>query len=606
MNTIPQVIADAKREIKVSFREAAAAYRNKPAPDSIIPAVSSAVREAADGVRNQLDKEDGLGNQTAGGMIGTGVAAVSVYKAASALPPAVAEATGAAAGTVNWNLYQAPRNAAGLTDGISAAASKALKRTDDMMTQGLGHSVTLTKHAAHTAATAGGLTFRSVKSAVPVIKTGVNTLIRTEKATVRAAAYVRKNKFAASWKKVRQKASQAFVKAGNSAVSAVINIIRSIGSQTVLPVILIAAGVMAISGGISAPVSVINGLFSGTFSAKGADGDVIYYDMRDFIRAGVPALREKYVADVTRLIEDVQTDHECVSVRVEISHTGESIDLSDIDAYFYSNSDLTNIILPIFSSVILRKYNMSPSAEEAENTLREIFEQISSPPYSIKEVIINYIPNEDGTAEKEKILVVTLEMGGLDKLLKHYFINPIERLAAKTGLSEAEKTELRNLRDYYEICLAFLDIEENDGGYTDAVDFESPYTGVMLWPAPGRYGVSDTFRGRNNPVTGKSEHHNGVDIPAPVGASIVAAESGTVIYAGYAGSYGYAVYIDHGDGVSTRYAHNSKLKVSTGQYVNQGDVIAAAGSTGNSTGSHCHFEVRINNTAVDPRPYLNY
>ncbi len=122
-----------------------------------------------------------------------------------------------------------------------------------------------------------------------------------------------------------------------------------------------------------------------------------------------------------------------------------------------------------------------------------------------------------------------------------------------------------------------------------------------IWPAVGR--VSSHFGRRH--VVGGSSNHKGVDIAASYGSDIVAAKAGTVIYAQWnSGGYGYLVKIDHGDGTVTYYAHNSSLCVSVGDEVEQGDVIAKAGSTGNSTGTHCHFEIRINGTPVDPEDYL--
>ena len=97
--------------------------------------------------------------------------------------------------------------------------------------------------------------------------------------------------------------------------------------------------------------------------------------------------------------------------------------------------------------------------------------------------------------------------------------------------------------------------------------------------------------------------HEGVDIAAPTGTSIRAAAGGTVIYAGYMGGYGNLVIVDHGNGLSTAYAHQSAIYVSGGS-VSQGTVIGAVGSTGNSTGPHLHFEVRVNGSAVDPMGYL--
>jgi len=98
--------------------------------------------------------------------------------------------------------------------------------------------------------------------------------------------------------------------------------------------------------------------------------------------------------------------------------------------------------------------------------------------------------------------------------------------------------------------------------------------------------------------------HEGLDFSCPVGTSIYAADNGTVVYSGWDGGYGYHVKIDHGNGVVTCYAHNSQLIVPVGAYVNKGDVISKSGNTGNSTGPHLHFEVRVNGVAVNPESYL--
>ncbi len=103
---------------------------------------------------------------------------------------------------------------------------------------------------------------------------------------------------------------------------------------------------------------------------------------------------------------------------------------------------------------------------------------------------------------------------------------------------------------------------------------------------------------------GDGRNHKGMDLAANKGVSIYAAAAGTVTYAGYDGDYGYNVIIDHGNGMKTRYAHASYLSVSCGQTVAQGEMLAAVGSTGYSTGNHLHFEVIVNGTRVNPAPYI--
>ena len=98
--------------------------------------------------------------------------------------------------------------------------------------------------------------------------------------------------------------------------------------------------------------------------------------------------------------------------------------------------------------------------------------------------------------------------------------------------------------------------------------------------------------------------HTGLDIAASAGTPIKAASAGTVIQAGYKGSYGNLVVVAHTDSIQTYYAHCSRLYVNVGETVNQGEVIAAVGSTGNSTGPHLHLEIRVNGNARNPQSYL--
>ncbi|WP_294341291.1 murein hydrolase activator EnvC [uncultured Clostridium sp.] len=127
----------------------------------------------------------------------------------------------------------------------------------------------------------------------------------------------------------------------------------------------------------------------------------------------------------------------------------------------------------------------------------------------------------------------------------------------------------------------------------------------FIWPLPGYSYISSYHGYRIDPITGKpGAYHKGIDIPAPEGTPVVAAKAGKVIISRFDSSYGYFVVIDHGDGLSTLYAHNSQLVASVGQTVAQGQVISKVGTTGSSTGNHLHFEVKVNGTAVDPMGYL--
>ncbi len=116
--------------------------------------------------------------------------------------------------------------------------------------------------------------------------------------------------------------------------------------------------------------------------------------------------------------------------------------------------------------------------------------------------------------------------------------------------------------------------------------------------------ITSTFGHRISPFTGDHVRHNGIDIGAPLGANVLATADGEVIYAGEAGAFGRVVVIDHGFGIITRYAHNSRLLTETGAKISRGTSIAIVGNTGRSTGPHLHYEVIVEGKPVDPRGFM--
>ena len=117
--------------------------------------------------------------------------------------------------------------------------------------------------------------------------------------------------------------------------------------------------------------------------------------------------------------------------------------------------------------------------------------------------------------------------------------------------------------------------------------------------------ISGTITSRFGAVSGlRVSNHTGLDIAAKTGTAIKAAAAGTVTFAGYKGSYGYLIVVSHGNGIETYYGHCSKLYKTAGTHVNQGEVIAAVGNTGNSTGPHLHLEIRVNGVAYNPQNYV--
>ncbi len=175
---------------------------------------------------------------------------------------------------------------------------------------------------------------------------------------------------------------------------------------------------------------------------------------------------------------------------------------------------------------------------------------------------------EKYTEKKEEVNTTDLEVA------KNEMQGKITEKMEQIKIQKAEEERINSMPEINGIKLAYV-----------------PITGTIT----SRYGVSSRIR---------SSNHTGLDIATASGTPIKVVASGTVTYADYKGSYGNVVKVDHGNGLETWYAHTSKMYVSEGQQVQAGDVIAAVGSTGNSTGPHLHLEVRVNGQHVNPQNYL--
>ena len=136
----------------------------------------------------------------------------------------------------------------------------------------------------------------------------------------------------------------------------------------------------------------------------------------------------------------------------------------------------------------------------------------------------------------------------------------------------------------------------------ESLRYGSAPNGRLQWPTAGK--LISGFGNRRHPIFGGTRFHSGVDLAAPSGTPIIAADGGEVLQASYSGGYGYSILIYHGGGFATFYAHMSSFAVGQGQMVKRGQVIGYVGTTGWTTGPHLHFEVRINGAAQNPMGYL--
>lgn len=141
------------------------------------------------------------------------------------------------------------------------------------------------------------------------------------------------------------------------------------------------------------------------------------------------------------------------------------------------------------------------------------------------------------------------------------------------------------------------------GSYTVKAMYGGTHPTPSGWPVIGE--ISSEYGWRVSPAGIGSSYHEGVDIATNYNVPVQVTADGTVSRAGWEDGYGYLVEVRHDGGVVTRYGHNSAIVVYEGQELHRGDTVALAGSTGNSTGPHCHYEVRINGASVDPKLFLN-
>lgn len=183
-----------------------------------------------------------------------------------------------------------------------------------------------------------------------------------------------------------------------------------------------------------------------------------------------------------------------------------------------------------------------------------------------------------------------------------------ERQRQKVALIAKTESELRQIQEDKQRLEAALDelerlsreIEEKIREKQRADEVLG--SGTLIWPVTGR--LISPFGWRHHPILKTRRFHSGIDIAVPTGTPVKAADSGRVLMSGWNGGYGYFIAIDHGNGISTAYAHNSRLLVKENDLVVKGQTIALSGSTGWSTGPHLHFEVRENGAPADPMKYL--
>ncbi|MCB6994601.1 peptidoglycan DD-metalloendopeptidase family protein [bacterium 210820-DFI.6.37] len=290
-------------------------------------------------------------------------------------------------------------------------------------------------------------------------------------------------------------------------------------------------------------------------------------------------------ADLKKAEEEVETQNENLNVRLRTMYKNGSIGFLDVllgsgsISEFISNMDMVKKVYSSDKDVLADLQDDYDKIEAKKQELLSLQGQLES--------------------QKQEQLERQAELTADKK--------EVSKKKASVAASNAElEDDIHDLDAEADRIASIIknDSSKNSGGGSGGSSYSS---GKFTYPVPGYTRVSSDFGWRNCPFHGR-ELHSGTDFPAPYGTSVVAAASGTVVFSGYLGSYGNAVIISHGGGLYTLYGHNSSLVASSGAKVSKGQTIARIGSTGSSTGNHCHFEVRKGGNSrgnvVSPWNYL--
>ncbi len=286
---------------------------------------------------------------------------------------------------------------------------------------------------------------------------------------------------------------------------------------------------------------------------------------------------------------DEQAQYEAMKLHIQYSYENGNVEYMDT---LFTSAEVSDMVNKSEYVEQIYKYD-----SQMLNNLIAVRKLIADTQIKLEADLASVEAVEEELNDSKEALQVMID--GKQKQVDNYgnSMDEYEDLVAKyqadieatdAAIAEAEEKERQRL--------AALAAQGGGGNQTY-------YTGGALgWPVPGNYTYISSYFGPRS-LLGMSFHH-GIDIPCPTGTPIYAAEGGTVITAGWSYSLGNYVVIDHGGGMTTVYGHNSAFAVSYGTVVAKGQVIAYAGSTGQSTGPHCHIAVRINGSYVDPLPYL--
>lgn len=307
---------------------------------------------------------------------------------------------------------------------------------------------------------------------------------------------------------------------------------------------------------------------------------------------------EKDIEELGNKMQTLQTSIDDATARLQIasqSYEEKSDLLAKRLVAIYESGDIEYLDVLLNSKNItdfLSRYYVIQEIVEYDNVL---IKQVQEEKENI-DLTKQKLENEQGEIKiiKAKSEQTSIVLGNM-KTLQQSYIN---------DLSDDEKKLQEQITAFKQ---EQAQIEAQIAAANNNMDVDIQYTGgEMLWPvAISGTVITSGYGVREHPIQGVIKQHTGLDIGgAPLGAPVVAAADGIVTYAGWLGGYGNCVMINHGDGIVTLYGHGNEVLTEIGKEVKQGDIIMALGSTGNSTGPHCHFEVRVNGNYTNPLNYV--
>lgn len=295
-------------------------------------------------------------------------------------------------------------------------------------------------------------------------------------------------------------------------------------------------------------------------------------------------LIEEKAKELEKAKEDEAAQKEALRVRMRAMEESGSLTYISI---LFEASDFSDLLarMDFISTVMKYDKDLEDKYIAAVQHVADVKAEYEA---TLKEQEAAKVELEAKKAELEKqiaaaIVVITSLEKDIEKYKTEYAANESQEAAVRSQI-DAKIKELEKQQK---------EQQQNGGTVTTG-------TGKFMWPIPSCTTIGSGFGYRIHPIFGDKRFHSGVDISAASGATIVAADAGTVVTAVYSSSYGNYVVISHGSGNSTLYAHMSSMAVSAGQTVTKGQTIGYVGSTGWSTGAHCHFEIKIGGTLVDP------